>query len=527
MNTTKNTKTRFDCFQTSTRKKFMYSGCRLNEKDAKKRAIHRFVQVKSEENVQFSIFQRPKMIMRSTPYFFVSFLLLLAGCSSAPEEQDFDFALFEKCMITNLEQNNLIEGTQLRADSVDPESSTIQLELPKKFGINSQNCSGWVIGWGMNKPYFDAGVENIREIKSIDLNDGKIVLGTCKRGEGFPRSGQRVVFWNTQPSGYKKVSAAPVLHPDFWPEFNGQSMGFSSIVFDKYRQAWITLAYEVDTDKSQIYAAYSTDLVHWKPAKKGKPILTAADFDKCSWTANSAPRVSEIIAHDGKYYVFMDGADEAGKRHISVATAVDLLGEYHISKEPILSPQSTGSWNDHDVFCAKIAKRKNDFILFFDGRNEDGYERVGRATSMNLTSWKMDEDPVLDEHIGWRGATFTTEPAYVECQGDTIILMAAGAKAFQESYWHHYITHRSYMDRSGNVNDAQLGVFMSTDGGKSFTSHQNNPVFVNTYGDLFENEHMGGNFEMIEVDSTSYIFYQAKTSSSGMKYSIFVRSKSK
>jgi hypothetical protein len=465
--------------------------------------------------------------MRSTSYLSVLFLLMLSGCSSAPETEDFDFFLDEKCMITNLEQDNLIEGTQLRTISVDEKNSTLQLELPENFLINAENYSNWVIGWGDSKPYFDAAVENIREIKGIDVEVGELSLGACKRGEGFPRAGQRVVFWNKNPSGYKKVSTAPVFHPDFWPEFNGESMGFSSIVFDNYRKVWITLVYEVDTEQSQIYAAYSVDLIHWKPAKKGKPILTKDDFKSCSWTNNSAPRVSDIIFHNNKYYVFMDGEDRSGKRHISVATAVDLLSDYHISKEPILSPQSAGTWNDHDVFCAKIAKRQNDFILFFDGRNEDGYEQVGRATSKNLTSWQMDKDPVLDQHVGWRSAEFTTEPSYVESKGDTILLMAAGAKRFQESYWHHYITHRSYMDRSGNVNDAQLGVFISTDGGKSFTPHQNNPVFVNAYSDLYENEHMGGNFEKVEKDSTSYLFYQAKTSFGGMKYSVFLRSKSR
>lgn len=428
-------------------------------------------------------------------------------------------------MITNLEQNNLIEGTQLRVISIDETNSTIELQLPEKFTIKADNCSNWVVGWGTNKPYFDAGVENIREIKGIDK--GKVVLGINKRGKGFPRIGQRIVFWNTKPSGYQKMSNAPVIHPNFWPDFHGQSIGFSSIVFDKYRQVWITLVNEIDSDKIQIYAAYSADLIHWKPANKGKPVLTTEDFKDCIWTRKDrTPLVSEIIQHDGKYYVFMDGEDQSGKRHISIATTVDLLREYHISKEPILSPQTSGSWNDQSVFCAKIAKRQNDFILFFDGRNEEGYERIGRATSTNLTSWKMDDEPVLDQHIGWRSAGFTTEPSYVQCKGDTIFLMAAGAKQFQESYWHHYITHRSYMDLSGNVNDAQLGAFISVDGGKTFKPHPNNPVFVNAYSDLYENEHMGGNFERIVQDSVSYIFYQAKSSSQGMKYSIFMRSKS-
>ena len=429
-------------------------------------------------------------------------------------------------MITNVEQNNLIEGTHLRVVSIDEANSTIELALPEKFTINSKNCLNWVIGWGDSKPYYDAGVENIREINQIDIVNGRIVLGTNKRGEGFPRVGQRIVFWNTQPSGYKKVSQVPVIQPSFWPEFNGESIGFSSIVFDKNRKIWITLVNEIDSDRIQIYAAFSKDLIHWEPANNGNPILRFNDFKGCTWTANNrTPIVSEIIEHSGKYFVFMDGEDESGKRHIGLAITVDLLGEYTISKAPVLSPQASGSWNDQSVFCAKIAKRTNDFILFYDGRNEEGYERVGRATSTDLISWEMDKQAVIDQHVGWRSAGFTTEPNYVECQGDTILLMAAGAKKFQESYWHHYITHRSYMDRSGNVNDAQLGAFISTDGGMTFKAHQNNPVFVNSYSDYYENEHLGGNFECIKNDSVSYIFYQAKSSFGGMKYSIHLRSR--
>ncbi|MDG1332068.1 MAG: hypothetical protein P8P74_07050 [Crocinitomicaceae bacterium] len=456
--------------------------------------------------------------------FLIVLSIFMAGCSDLPEEEHFDFFLDEPCMITNFEQNNLIEGTQLRVESCEQNTWTITLKLPKDFPINSDNCNKWRVGWGDRKPYYDAGVENLRWIDKIDGKTGTIFLGELMRGEGLPNAGQRIVFWNSEPSGYKKVSSAPVIHPNFWPDFNGESIGFSSIVFDKYRQIWITLVNEIDSDTIQTYAAISEDLVHWRSANKGKPVLRSKDFDACTWTSGDrTPIVSEIIQHKGKYYVFMDGEDKSGKRHIGIATADDLLGEYFISKQPILSPKE-GTWMDQSVFCAKIAKREKDFILFFDGRNKDGYEQVGRATSTNLTSWAMNENPVLDQHVGWRSASFTSEPSYVQCTGDTVLLMAAGAKEFQESYWHHYITHRSYMDQSGNVNDAQLGAFVSSDGGKSFKPHRNNPVFVNDYSDFYENEHMGGNFEVIEKDSTSYIFYQAKSSSGGMKYCIFLRS---
>ncbi len=453
------------------------------------------------------------------------FALLLTGCSSLPEEKTFDFFLNESCMITNMEQNNLIEGTQLRITAVDSVNATVYLDLPTDFVVTSENYSNWILGWGTGKPYYDAGIENIREIKAIDTKSGKIVLGLAKRGSGFPRIGQRVAFWNMNPSGYKKVTNAPVIHPNFWPEFNGQSIGFSSIVFDRYRQIWITLVNEIDSDKIQTYAAISTDLVHWRAANKGKPVLTGNDFEECSWVTNGqTPIISEIIEHEGTYYLYMDSEDEQGKRHIGLATAQDLLGEYTIYVEPILSPKES-SWFDERIFCAKVAKRNKDFLLLFDGRSSDGYEQIGRATSKDLISWKIDAEPVLDQHVGWRSATFTTEPNYIEVHGDTVFLMAAGAKKFQEGFWHNHITHRAFLDRSGNVNDAQLGAFISYDGGKSFHPHAHNPIFVNAYNSPFENEHMGGNFERIDKDSISYIFYQAKSSLGEMKYSIFLRTK--
>jgi len=461
-------------------------------------------------------------------FLYIVCIISLSSCSSLPEGKKFDFFLSEPCMITNLEQNNLIEGTQLRVLSFNESDSSITLKFPKDFAIHESNSNKWTVGWGTGKPYFDAGVENQRRIKKIDVKTGKIYFGDCWRGDGFPRVGQRIVFWNLSPSNYSKRNNKPIIKPEFWPEFNGESIGFSSIVYDEKRKLWITLVNEVDSDTIQIYAAISSDLIHWRAGNDGKPILKASDFASCSWTSkHQTPMVSEIIQHEGKYFIFMDGEDQAGKRHIGLATTSNLLGEYDISPNPILSPQQSGTWNDQRIFCAKIAKRANDFILFFDGRNKNGYEQIGRAISTDLKNWKMDSDPVLDQHVGWRSAGFTAEPNYIEVNGDTVLLMAAGAKKFQESFWHHHFTHRNYLDRSGNVNDAQLGAFISTDGGKSFNPHPNNPIFVNSYARPNENEHMGGNFERIETDSVSYIFYQAKSSFEGMKYSIFLRLKSK
>ena len=68
---------------------------------------------------------------------------------------------------------------------------------------------------------------------------------------------------------------------------------------------------------------------------------------------------------------------------------------------------------------------------------------------------------------------------------------------------------------------------ISLDGGKSFTPHKKNPIFTNDYSNFYENEHMGGNFELIKTDSIDYIIYQGKSSYIDSKYNILLREREK
>ena len=105
--------------------------------------------------------------------------------------------------------------------------------------------------------------------------------------------------------------------------------------------------------------------------------------------------------------------------------------------------------------------------------------------------------------------------------------MISGVKKFKMGAWHHYITKRMYLDKSGNVNDTQSGFYLSTDGGESFSAHKNNPIFTNNYSNKYENEHMGGNLKLIKTDTADYLFYQTKSSYEGSKYNIMLRVKEK
>jgi hypothetical protein len=469
-------------------------------------------------------------IMKAVQTIIILAITILFSCSRKIKKEDFSAFLSQPCMILNYQQDNSIEGNYITIKNINPKDSIIEFTFPKNFLIKNSNFKNWIVGWGNEKPFYDAGNENLRKIKNI--NNGTISLGSLVRGNGFPKKGQRIVFWNTNPSGFVNERKRPVIDPGLWPGFAGKSISFGSIEYDDQLNKWIIIVNECDTSKIQIYAAMSSDLVNWEAANNGNPILSAADFKSCKWagrdknnTIDQAPFVSDIVRYKKKWYLFLDGYSKDGKRHIGIATSEkSLLGPYKISENPVLSPGKKGSWNDESCFYAKVEKYNNAFIMFYDGKNRVGIERIGMATSDNLTSWNNSaSNPVIDEHTGWRSATGTTEPAYIEIRKDSILLMIEGAKKLKAGLWNRFITKRMNLDKSGNVADAELGIYLSTDGGKTFIAHKNNPVFTNDYSNVYENDHLGGNFRFIKTDSLEYIFYQAKSNFDGLKYNIMLR----
>jgi hypothetical protein len=474
--------------------------------------------------------------MKKTQIALIFILTITFSCSEKIEMKNFNFMLSEPSMIVNYEQDNNMEGSYIEVQEFEYKDSSLFIKIPNNFFLNSASSENWLVGWGNNTPLNDAGVENLRQINKVDSKKGKIYLGKLRRGTGFPKKKDRIVFWNTTPSGFKNYIKKPIINPEFWPQFSGKSINFASVIYDQLLRKWVIIVNECDTSKIQIYAAFSDNLINWKAANGGAPILSVSDFKNCNWAGldktgkiKQAPNTSDIVRYKNKWYLFLDGYSSDGRRHIGIATSeTSLLGPYKVSKNPILSPGLIGSWNEESVFCGKVKKYKDGFILFYDGRNSKGRESIGMAISKDLIHWtNSSNNPVLDQHEGWRSSVNCTEPNYIEIRKDSILLMVAGVKKFKMGAWHHYVTKRMYIDKSGNVGDAQLGVYLSTNGGKNFKAHKNNPVFVNDYSNKYENEHMGGNFKLIETDTADVIIYQAKSSYKGTNYNIMLKTRTK
>ncbi len=438
-------------------------------------------------------------------------------------------------MIVNYEQDNTIEGTYLIIEEIEFKNKpNIVINLPDDFFINNSNYKNWYVGWGKQIPLYDAGVENLRKIEKINVSKGVISLGDILRGNGYPEKGQSIVFWNIRPSGFYNYIKKPIINPDLWNNFNGKKVHFSSIEYDSILNSWVMIFNEVSRTQIQIYAAKSENLVEWYPANNGNPILTPADFETGIWTGKDktgiypqTPYTSDIIRFKNQWYLFFHGYGNDDKRHIGVAVSDSTLsGTFDIKPQPVLSPGKGQSWDNKSCFYPKVSQYKDGFIMFYDGRNNKGHERVGMAKSTDLLNWdKSAYNPVIDQNTGWRSKKGVAETSHIHIKNDSIFLIIAGAKKFKMGPWHHYITRRMYLDKSGNVDDAQLGIYLSTNGGKSFIAHKNNPVFTNDYSNVQENEHIGANFKLIETDTAKVIIYQAKSSFEGEKYNILIREK--
>lgn len=453
----------------------------------------------------------------------------------------FNFFLSEKTMITNREQDNEIEGTYLKVTTLINDS-TIAVNLPDGFYMNNHNLSNWMLGWPTGKAYYDAGNENLRTIVNIDTIKKQVVLGRLLRGNGFPQLNQRVVFWNRSPSGFANNPGGKVVQPGWWPTFYGNSMEFGAIVFEPRSKQWVMYLQEVDTNRVNIYAATSTDLVSWQPYNKGKFFFSPENFTHTTWAGVAddgitpqTARLYSAIYHNDSLYIFLSGYDKQGRKHVGVITTTDALnGPFTVHTQPVVSPG--GSYDAKGCFYPKVAACGNKYLMYYDGIATDGTETLCRAESDDLIHWsKYNNNPVIAKHYGWRSGLYTSEPNYVLCSGDTVWVSIGGYKKYNTEFSHTdsaanrlpldktiFNSHESEKGRhiSGNVMDAQLGVFMSTDGGYTFRPHSNNPVWINDYSDTLQNDHIGGDFFCYG----NRIIYQAK-SETEKRYNILSRQK--
>lgn len=461
-----------------------------------------------------------------TSYLYIAliFTFFCISCKKKDEKPAyFDFFLSDNAFIINKEANNSILGTPLKVASINA-NCIVSNELSQ---LNSEkiNPHQYLIGWGNKLPYFDAGYENLAEIDSLNFKSGCIYIGKKVRGDGLPENGSAFVLWNKNFSGFKKNQNHPKLTSSLFNGFVGNSMQFAGPVFNSTLNQFELFIQECDQPASGIYMATSIDGENWTVANKGNAILKNMELVNNPFFSYDAkgkcyqmPSVSSVVLKNGYYFFFLDGYDNKGSRSIGLMVSKKLNKDFHLISKPIVKPLP----QDKAVFYPKITSAPNGYVMAYASRSFFGKERVSLATSKDLITWSDLNNNAIENHKGWRSAAFCSEPAGIFYKNDHLYLLVVGAKAYQTGWLHHYVLNDMYKGNSGNVNDQAMGVFRSSDNGKSFVAHSNNPVFCADYTSVFENDHLGGNFAYYSKNNQEFLLYQAKALYNNA-YGIFLR----
>jgi hypothetical protein len=168
------------------------------------------------------------------------------------------------------------------------------------------------------------------------------------------------------------------------------------------------------TGNPQIGHAYSYDGLAWTK-NSSNPVFTPSssgwDSENVSgpfcWFDDSTSTV----------YLFYFGSDstgyENGTKQLGVATTSYSnfpTGWTRDASNPIISP-SGSAWRAQQIWKACVVQRGGTYHMFVNATAADGLEKIGHATSTNLTDWSVDDanSPVLDvgaggswddEHVG-------------------------------------------------------------------------------------------------------------------------------
>ena len=458
----------------------------------------------------------------------ISFLIVLVFLQKQViKQEDFNWRFTHQTMIVNTELNNTIEGNYFNTSYINLEKKYIELEsvTPDLFSI--LDSSSWIVGWGKEQRYHNRGNEILAEITGFDKKNKRIYLG---KTNSFPKENQNIVFWRKSIPNIIPIKDGPLINKEDIVGYPSNSMSFSRIIYDDKYNCYFSFIQPVDQPNTPIFLIESQDLRTWKNSLTDKPFFTSTDFSKLNWSNNdslndigSCPRIGDLIFVKEKHFLFMYGYNRENKRQISIAVSENgIKGPYNIHSNPIITHGKKGDWNENGVFYPKILENDNNkYSLYFDGVNGRNEESIGVAHSTDMIFWALDpHSPVISHHHGWRSAKNVSEPAFVEKRSDSIFILVAGAKAFNESWKNKYLYKDSYVSAKGNVDQTQLGIFLSLDGGKSFMEHKNNPIFINNYFNPYENAHLGANFSIIEKEDTLFYFYQAKTSTPQLRYVI-------
>jgi predicted GH43/DUF377 family glycosyl hydrolase len=224
--------------------------------------------------------------------------------------------------------------------------------------------------------------------------------------------------------------------------------------------------------ESQVGYVTSPDGYTW--TKHGdEPVFKTVDvpYAKLAMYASSA-----LVEDDGTWVIYFYTWNEKNPPFTGVigrATAPSPTGPWVADDEPILTPGTSGEWDEQHILAPHVLRTADGYVMYYSGRDSAKAQRIGMATSPDGVHWTKYNDPATTE-----SPYLESDPVLTEGKaGEWDMNSAQQPRVFQTSNGWVMIYRGAQVPASGQI--VALGIATSADG-IHWDKWAANPVFKPT-----------------------------------------------
>ena len=273
----------------------------------------------------------------------------------------------------------------------------------------------------------------------LEVEDGRLV---CDRDKPFrimltPPLGERQVPEKVMNDIYREIKT-PYKYGVVITGEDGNPVDCPGVF--QHNGRWYMIYICMNKKGYETHLAESDDLLRWK--KLGKLL----EFRQNTWDANQAagyPALQDpawkgshkLLQYDKKYWMsYIGGAKEGYETDplsVGIAWTSDpsVPGPWVRLDRPVLTRDQSDCryWEKLTQYKSNIVYDEAEtlgwpFVMYYNGKTESGYERIGMAVSKDMEKWvRFGNDPVIDNGSGISG-----DPQVVKI-GDVWVMFYFGA----------------------------------------------------------------------------------------------------
>lgn len=171
----------------------------------------------------------------------------------------------------------------------------------------------------------------------------------------------------------------------------GATAAYSSMTFGIHRDDGSQSRSTQFEDQQFAESRLPFEVTDWKK-NSANPVLSPSDSPAWDDSTIYAPSLLRV---GNTYHAFYQGSSDSPSNKIGHATSTDLTNWTKDAQKPVLKPGASGAWDSLHVQKPNVIETSNQYVMFYTG-HDGGKNQIGRAVSSDLISWaKDDSNPIL------------------------------------------------------------------------------------------------------------------------------------